>query len=66
MTNGNVILILPKTGNYSISWDVMSGKVTQPDGRYTSTSGGLIASPDPNKPTTTITVDVLWGNLVIV
>lgn len=65
MTSGNVVVILPKDGNYSLVWTVTSGKVTLPDGTYASGSGGLGASQDPNRPMTTISVDVLWGNLVI-
>ncbi len=66
MTGGDVVVILPKSGNYTIAWSVLSGKVTQPDGTYTSTTGERDVSRDPNKPMTTIKVEVLWGNLVIV
>jgi phage shock protein PspC (stress-responsive transcriptional regulator) len=65
MTTGNVVVLLPKGGNYSLTWTVTSGKVTLPDGTEAAGTGDLAASPDPNKPTTTISVDVLWGDLVI-
>lgn len=65
MTTGNVIVLLPKDGNYSLSWSVTSGKVMLPDGSYTSATGERTVSTDPTKPTTAISVDVLWGNLVI-
>lgn len=64
VTSGNVVVILPREGSYSLTWNVTSGKVTLPDGTYTSGTGerGL---KDPNRPLTTISVDVLWGDLVI-
>jgi hypothetical protein len=65
MTKGNVVVVLPKDGNYDLTWNVTSGKVTLPDGTYTSGVGNMGLGNLPNKPMTTISVDVLWGNLVI-
>lgn len=65
MTSGNVVVILPKDGNYSLTWNVTSGQVTLPDGTYASGTGEQGATYDPNRPMTTISVDVLWGDLVI-
>ena len=65
MTSGNVVVILPKDGNYSLTWNVTSGQVTLPDGTYAAGTGEQSATYDPNQPMTTISVDVLWGDLVI-
>lgn len=65
VTGGNAVVILPMDGNYSLSWSVMSGQVTLPDGSLGETSGSQESVPSPGRPTATITIDVFMGDLVI-
>ncbi len=63
--NGNAQVILPASGNYSVSWNNSSGNVTMPDGSGGQGSGGYNRILDPTQPTLAIAITVTRGNLVV-
>jgi len=63
--NGNAQVILPASGNYTVSWDDSYGNVTMPDGSGGQGSGGYNRILDPTKPALAIAITVTRGNLVV-
>ena len=61
---GNASIILPATGNYTLSWDDSYGKVSMPDGS-TGQTGSYDRILDPNQPTLSISVTVTRGSLSV-
>ena len=63
--NGNAQVILPASGNYTVSWDDSYGNVTMPDGSGGQGRGGYNRILDPTKPALAIAITVTRGNLVV-
>jgi phage shock protein PspC (stress-responsive transcriptional regulator) len=63
--NGNAQLVLPASGNYSVSWNDSYGNVTMPDGSGGQGSGGYNRILDPSQPTLTLSITVTSGSLVV-
>src|SRR5665811_2287689 len=62
---GNAQVILPTSGNYTVSWNDSYGDVTMPDGSGGQGSGAYQRILDPTQPTLTLSVTVTRGNLVV-
>jgi len=62
---GNAQVILPTSGNYTVSWNDSYGNVTMPDGSGGQGSGSYQRILDPTQPTLTLSITVTRGNLVV-
>jgi len=62
---GNAQVILPTSGNYTVSWNDSYGDVTMPDGSGGQGSGAYQRILDPTQPTLTLSVTVTGGDLVV-
>src|SRR5665647_1552920 len=62
---GNAQVILPTSGNYTVSWNDSYGNVTMPDGSGGQGSGSYQRLLDPSQPTLTLSITVTGGDLVV-